>query len=82
MDGNIKFIINRVSSPFSVTKTVIHERRMDALAEGFTETEVEEKILPLTLCIWQFYMDVANKPSKRQERSRCFSFMPLVQRNN
>ena len=63
IDGNIKFIINRVSSPFSVPKTVIHERRMDALAEGFSEQEVEEEILPLTTRIWQFYIDVYNDPS-------------------
>jgi dienelactone hydrolase len=64
VDGNIRFIINRVSSPFSVTKTVIHEVRMDAQAEGFTEKEIEEDIIPLTQRIWQFYIDVANDPSK------------------
>lgn len=64
VDGNVRFIINRVSSPFVVTETVVHERRMDAKAEGFTETEIEENIIPLTQRIWQFYIDVANDPSK------------------
>lgn len=64
VDGNIQFIINRVSSPFSVTETVVHERRMDAKAEGFTEKEIEEDIIPLTTRIWQFYIDVANDPSQ------------------
>ena len=63
LDGNIKFIINRVSSPFNVRKTIIHEVRMDALNEGFTEDEVSKHILPLTERIWQFYIDVHNDPS-------------------
>ncbi len=58
LDGDIRFIINRVSSPFSHTKTVIHEVRMDALDEGFTEAEILEHIIPLTQRIWQFYIDV------------------------
>jgi pimeloyl-ACP methyl ester carboxylesterase len=64
VDGNIRFIINRVSSPFGVIQTVSHERRMDAKADGFTEKEIEEDIIPLTQRIWQFYIDVANDPSK------------------
>lgn len=63
IDGNIKFIINRVSSPFSVTRTVIHERKMDALREGFTDEEVEQEIVPITKQIWQFYIDVYEDPS-------------------
>ena len=63
LDGNIRFIINRVSSPLSVTQTVIHEVRMDALDEGFTEEEIAEHIVPLTQRIWQFYIDVYKDPS-------------------
>jgi dipeptidyl aminopeptidase/acylaminoacyl peptidase len=70
VDGNIRFIINRVSSPFVVTKTVTHERRMDAKAEGFNEKEIEENIIPLTHRIWQFYIDVANDPSKANGSER------------
>lgn len=70
VDGNIKFIINRVSSPFTVTETVIHERRMDAKAEGFTEQEIEENIVPLTKRIWQFYIDVAKDPLKANGTER------------
>ena len=62
-DSNIKFIVNKVSSPLNVRETVIHERKQDALAEGFTKQEVENEILPLTKRIWQFYIDVANNPS-------------------
>jgi len=62
LDGNIKFIINRVSSPFSVENTVIHEVKMDALTEGFTEMEILEDILPLTRQIWQYYIDVSKDP--------------------
>ncbi len=46
-----------------VTETIIHEIRMDAKAEGFTEKEIEEDIVPLTQRIWQFYVDVANDTS-------------------
>ena len=63
LDGNIRFIINRVSSPFNYTKTVIHEVRMDALDEGFTEEEISKHIVPLTQKIWQFYIDVSQDPS-------------------
>ena len=62
-DGNIRFIINRVSSPFSYTKTVIHEVRMDAMDEGFTEDEISNQIVPITLRVWQFYIDVYKDPS-------------------
>ncbi len=57
-DQNIKFIINRVSSPFDFIQTVGHEVAMDAAAEGFTEQEIEEVILPVTHRIWQYYIDV------------------------
>ncbi|NNC49328.1 MAG: alpha/beta hydrolase [Flaviramulus sp.] len=60
LDGRLKFIINRVSSPFTFTKTVIHEVKMDAFKDGFTESEIEQDIVPLTKQIWQYYMDVAN----------------------
>ena len=62
-DGNIRFIINRVSSPFRYMKTVIHEVRMDAMDEGFTEDEISDQIVPLTLRVWQFYIDVYKDPS-------------------
>lgn len=64
LDGNIRFIINRVSSPFSHTRTVIHEVKMDARDEGFTEQEITEQIVPITERIWQFYIDVYNDPSR------------------
>ncbi|TVZ59716.1 dienelactone hydrolase family protein [Flavobacteriaceae bacterium MAR_2010_105] len=63
LDGHLKFIINRVSSPFTFTKTVIHEVKMDALNEGFTETEVTQDIVPLTQQIWQYYIDTSKDPS-------------------
>jgi len=63
-DGNIAFIINRVSSPFHVAKTVEHEVRMDAFSEGFTRQEIEQEIIPLTTQIWQFYIDVFRDTSK------------------
>ncbi|MGI9548149.1 MAG: alpha/beta hydrolase family protein [Flavobacteriaceae bacterium] len=63
LDGNIKFIINRVSSPFSYTKTVIHEVKMDARDEGFTKKEISKHIVPITERIWQFYIDVYRDPS-------------------
>ena len=59
LDGGLKFIINRVSSPFSFEQTVIHEVKMDALTEGFTETEIMEDITPLTRQIWQYYIAVS-----------------------
>ncbi|MBT8284925.1 MAG: alpha/beta fold hydrolase [Flavobacteriaceae bacterium] len=63
LDQQLKFIINRVSSPFSVEKTVIHEVKMDALTEGFTEMEIMEDILPLTRQIWQYYKAVSKDPA-------------------
>lgn len=56
----IAFLINRVSSPLSVLKTVSHEIRSDAIAEGFSEEEVERVILPVHKRIWEFYIDVNN----------------------
>ena len=82
VDGNIRFIINRVSSPLSVTKTVVHERRMDAKAEGFTDQEIEEYIIPITQRIWQFYIDVANDPSKANGPERKSINNTLVEMNN
>ena len=63
LDGNLRFMINRVSSPFTVTETVIFERRNDVLREGFTPEETDNHILPLTKEIWQFYIDVYKDPS-------------------
>ncbi|MEB8329030.1 dienelactone hydrolase family protein [Flavobacteriaceae bacterium KMM 6897] len=59
LDGRLKFIINRVSSPFTFVDTVIHEVKMDALNEGFSETEIEQEILPLTRQIWEYYIAVS-----------------------
>ncbi len=76
LDGGLKFIINRVSSPFSFEKTVIHEVKMDALTEGFTEMEIIEDILPLTRQIWQYYIAVskdtslANGPEREEINAR------------
>lgn len=55
---NIRFIINRVSSPFNIIHTVSHEIEMDALAEGFTKKEIDDVILPFSKEIWQYYIDV------------------------
>lgn len=63
LDGNIRFIVNRVSSPLSYTKTVIHEVKMDARDEGFTEKEIDNHIVPMTQRIWQFYIDVSKDPT-------------------
>ncbi|WP_297764911.1 alpha/beta fold hydrolase [uncultured Muriicola sp.] len=70
LDRHIKFIINRVSSPLSFENTVIHEVKMDALTEGFTEMEIMEDILPLTRQIWQYYIAVSKDPAlaKGEER--------------
>ncbi len=62
-DGRIKFIINRVSSPFSVAGTIVHEEISDARNAGFTDQEIEHQIVPLSTRIWQFYIDVARDPS-------------------
>lgn len=82
LDGNIRFIINRVSSPFSYTKTVIHEVKMDALDEGFTEAEISEQIVPLTQRIWQFYIDVYKDPSMANGTEREAIDTLLTQANN
>lgn len=76
LDGHLKFIINRVSSPFSFENTVIHEVKMDALTEGFTEMEIIEDILPFTRQIWQYYIAVskdatlANGPERDKINAR------------
>ena len=63
-DSNIRFVVNRVSSPFTVTRTLSHEIRMDAKAEGFTEEEVEQVILPMHEDIWQYYIEAAKDLSQ------------------
>lgn len=55
---DIRFLINRVSSPFDVRKTVAHEVKSDAMSEGFSAEDVEQVILPLHQKIWQYYIDV------------------------
>ncbi|NER13580.1 prolyl oligopeptidase family serine peptidase [Leptobacterium flavescens] len=59
----IKFIINRVGPPFSMNETTLFEVRNDALAEGLTEKEIEDELIPLVKRIRQFYIDVAQDPS-------------------
>lgn len=61
--GMLRFIVNKVSSPFDVRTTIAHEINMDARDDGFTEQEIEDTILPLTERIWQFYIDVAKDSS-------------------
>ncbi|MDW3650581.1 MAG: hypothetical protein R8P61_26130 [Bacteroidia bacterium] len=63
-DSNIRFIVNRVSSPFNVPRTLSHEIRMDAKAEGFTEKEIEEDLLPMHREIWQYYIEAAKDLSQ------------------
>ncbi len=69
-DTTIKFIINRVSSPFNFIHTNSHEVVTDALAQGFTKQEIDTEILPVTKQIWQFYIavykdsTVANGPQR------------------
>lgn len=55
----IRFLLNRVSSPFSVTETLEHEIKSDALSEGFTISDVEHTILPISKEIWTYYIDVS-----------------------
>ena len=57
-EPSIKFIINRVSSPFDFIQTNSHEVVMDAQALGYTQEEIDEVILPVNRRIWQFYIDV------------------------
>ncbi len=81
-DGNIRFIINRVSSPLNYTNTVIHEVRSDAKAEGFTQAEIEDHIVPLTLRIWQFYIDVYQNPALADSAERDSINLLLKKANN
>ena len=82
LDGNVRFIINRVSSPFRCTQTVIHEVRMDAFDEGFTEMEISERIVPLTQRIWQFYIDVSKNPALANGPERDAINQQMAQANN
>jgi len=66
--GEIKFIINRVSPPVSWRETVIHEVKMDAEEFGFSKKEIDEVIVPLTLNIWQYYIDANKENSPLPER--------------
>ncbi|NND33245.1 MAG: alpha/beta hydrolase, partial [Saprospiraceae bacterium] len=55
---DIKFLINRVSSPLNVQETIYHEIQSDALSEGFTKEDVEQIILPMHKRLCLFYIDV------------------------
>ena len=61
-ETNIRFVINRVSSPFDVRKTILHEIRSDAKSEGYSDEEIESTIVPMTQQIWQYYIDGADDP--------------------
>ena len=57
----IRFVINRASSPFRVMETLKHEVRSDAMTEGFTSNEIDKTILPLTERIWSYYVGIQEK---------------------
>jgi len=61
-DGKIAFIVNRVSPPLSWRETVLFEVRNDLLADGISETDVEDA-LSLQSRIWQFYIDSTGNES-------------------
>ena len=61
-DGNMAFIVNRVSPPLSWRETVSFEIRNDALKAGIPENDIEDA-LSLQSRIWQFYIDSAGNAS-------------------
>ncbi len=69
IDGNIKFIINRVSPPIPWMDTVAHEVKVELGNSGFTRDEIENKLIPLTRRIWQFFID-ANKDNDSMQSER------------
>ncbi len=69
IDGNIKFIINRVSPPIPWMDVVAHEVRVELKHSGFTNDEIDNEIIPLTRRIWQFFID-ADKNNDAMESER------------
>jgi dienelactone hydrolase len=69
---DMRFLINRVSSPINVLQTIYHEIKSDALEEGFSHEEVENVILPMHERICRFYIDVhdAKISAKGSERDQ------------
>jgi dienelactone hydrolase len=68
-DGNIKFIINRVSPPIPWMDVVTHEVKVELQNSGFTNDEIDNELIPLTRRIWQFYID-AEKNNDAVESER------------
>jgi pimeloyl-ACP methyl ester carboxylesterase len=61
-DGNIAFVLQRVSTPLTWTNTVLWEVEVEALSMGLSEEEVA-KLLDLKAREWQYYIDTATDPS-------------------
>jgi pimeloyl-ACP methyl ester carboxylesterase len=61
-DGDIAFIVNRVSPPLSWTTVVLFEWEMEAIEAGISKYEIEE-ILTLQASIYQYYIDVTTGES-------------------
>jgi len=69
IDGNIKFIINRVSPPIPWMDVVAHEVKVELINSGFTNVEIDNEVIPLTRRIWQFFID-AEKDNDAMESER------------
>jgi dienelactone hydrolase len=59
-DGNIKFIINRVSPTIPWMDVVTHEVKIELQNSGFSTAEIDNELIPLTRRIWQFFIDAEN----------------------
>lgn len=69
IDGNIKFIINRVSPPIPWMDVVTHEVKIELKNSGFTNDEIDNELIPLTRRIWQFFVDAEkNNDAMKTER--------------
>ena len=69
IDGNIKFIINRVSPPIPWMDVVSHEVKVGLKKTEFTNDEIDNEVIPLTRRIWQFIID-AEKDNDAMEPER------------
>jgi len=69
IDGNIKFIINRVSPTIPWMDAVAHEVKVELKNSGFTNDEIDNEVIPLTRRVWQFFID-AEKDNDAMESER------------